>query len=115
MGFFDRFRKKKKKDAEPAAKEKAAKPAAKAAPEAPKEVPLPTEPVPRAVELAKRFNEANIAAGKYNRTRGDLFNADLAAIAASDAADDDKMVQIGQVRGGMLLAAMTVANAVKAE
>ncbi len=114
MGFFDRFRKK-KKNADPGAKEKAAKPAAAAAPEAPKEAPLPTEPVPKAVELAKRFNEANVAAGKYNRTRADLFNADLAAIAASDAADDDKLVQVGQVRGGMLLAAMTVANAVKAE
>lgn len=113
MGFFDRFKKKKKKE-EPAAAAPAKEKKAAPAPEV-KEAPLPTEPVPKAAELAKRFNEANVAAGKYNRARADLFNADLAAIAGSDASDDDKLVQIGQVRGGMLLAAMTVANAVKAE
>ncbi len=115
MGFFDRFRKK-KKNADPVAKEKAAdKPAAKAAPEAPKEVPLPTEPVPRAFALARRFNESNVEAGKYDRSKAALFEAQLAAIEASDAADDVKMVEVGQTRGGMLIAAMTVANAVKPE
>ena len=63
MGFFSKLFKKKKKDDAPkaaGAKEPAAAPVAK-------EEPLPTEPVPRAIALARKANNDNVAAFRIRK------------------------------------------------
>jgi hypothetical protein len=111
MGFFDRFRKKKKakEEGKKVSKTSAEQPAA-----APAEAPLPTEPVPRAFAVARRKNAANVAAGKYNQARADMFEAQFAAIESADSSDDAKLIELSQTMGGMQIAAKTAANAVKA-
>ena len=113
MGFFDRFRKKKKaKNAEAAAAAPAEQPKAAAAPIA--EEPLPDDPVLRSIALARRANKANVEAGKYDQKRADMFEAQIAAAESADVSDDVKMVDVSQIMGGMNRAVAAVANAAKA-
>ena len=107
MGFFDRFKKKKK--AKDAGAQKTSE--AAAVPAAPVEEPLPTEPVPRAFAVARKKNKEYVAAGKYNEQRAAVFEAQIAAIEASDASDDAKMTDLAQTMGGMLRVAQILANA----
>ena len=107
MGFFDRFRKKKKANAEAKASEPA-----KAAEPPKKERVVPTDPVEKSFFLAREFNEANVAAGKYDQAKAATFEAQIAEIEASGADADTKMVQVSQLRGGMLIAAQIKANQV---
>ena len=111
MGFFSKLFKKKKKDDAPkaaGAKESAAAPVAK-------EEPLPTEPVPRAIALARKANNDNVAAGKYDDKRAGMYAAAIDAVEASEAPEDAKIVELSQIRGGMTRGAIAVANSAPAQ
>ena len=103
MGFFDRFKKKKK--AKEAAKE--APVASAAAPAAAPKKEMPTDPVGKAFYHAREVNEANLSAGKYNKARAALFEAMLAASEGADAPDDAKLLDVAQIIGSMNRAART--------
>ncbi len=66
--------------------------------------------VAESIAIARQTNENFVKDGKYDAKRKAIFDAQIAEIEGSDASDEDKLLQIGQVRGGMLLGAMTVAN-----
>ena len=114
MGFFSKLFKKKKKDDAPA---DGAPKDAKAPAAAPveKEEPLPTEPVPRAIALARKANKENVAAGKYDEKRAGMYAASIDAVEASDAPEDAKIVELSQIRGGMTRGAIAVANSAPAQ
>ena len=106
---------------EPAAEEPV-KEEPKAAPAAPvaepvKEEPKTEEPTETAdiFTNATNLNKKYVEEGKYSQKRADAFDAQIQAVKASDASDDAKAIDMSQVIGGMILAAMAGADAKKEE
>lgn len=59
--------------------------------------------VPDALRVAAAKIDAQVAAAKYSDARGNAFLGQLKAVEASSASDDDKLVTISQIMGGILL------------
>ncbi|NLN72292.1 MAG: hypothetical protein GX137_05850 [Thermoplasmatales archaeon] len=59
--------------------------------------------VPDALRVAAAKIDAQVAAGKYNDARGNALLEQLKGVEASSSSEEDKLVNISQIIGGILL------------
>ena len=90
-------------------------PVAEAPKEEPKVAPVKESSMDGVYAYAEEKNAAQVAAGKFDEKRAATFSAQIAAVKASDASDDEKAIEMSRIIGGIIGGKAAAKIPVKAE